>query len=41
MTINGFLQIAVYIIILVLLVKPPGQYQAHVYPGDHTYIDPV
>ncbi len=41
MTINGFLQIAVYIIILVLLVKPLGQYMAHVYQGEHTFIDPV
>jgi len=41
MTINGFLQIAVYIIILVLLVKPLGLYMAHVYQGEHTFIDPV
>jgi K+-transporting ATPase ATPase A chain len=37
----GFTQIAVYLIILVLLVKPLGLYMAHVYEGEHTFLDRI
>jgi potassium-transporting ATPase potassium-binding subunit len=41
MTVNGFLQIGVYVIVLVLLVKPLGLYMAHVYQGEHTILDRI
>ncbi len=36
MTVNGILQIAIYLIVLVLLVKPLGGYMARVYQGERT-----
>ena len=39
MTINGVLQISVYIVVLFLLVKPLGGYMARVYKGDRTVLD--
>jgi K+-transporting ATPase ATPase A chain len=41
MTLNGFLQIGVYVIVLILLVKPLGLYMAHVYEGEHTFLDRI
>ncbi len=41
MTISGWLQIGVYLVALVLLVKPLGAYMAHVYQGERTWFDPV
>lgn len=41
MTINGFLQIALYLLVLILLVKPLGGYMARVYEGERTLLDPV
>ena len=41
MTLNGVLQIAVYIGVLVLLVKPLGLYMARVFNGERTFLDPV
>ena len=41
MTVNGLLQIAVYLIVLLLLVKPLGLYMAHVYQGECTFLDRV
>jgi len=41
MTVNGLLQIAVYLIVLLLLVKPLGLYMAHVYQGERTFLDRV
>lgn len=41
MTINGFLQIFVYLVILLLLVKPLGSYMAKVYLGERTWLDPI
>jgi K+-transporting ATPase ATPase A chain len=40
---NGFgsLQFAIYIFILLLLVKPLGLYMAHVYQGERTFLAPV
>ena len=41
MTANGFLQIAIYLIVLILLVKPLGGYMARVYQGEHTLLDRI
>ncbi len=41
MTVNGFLQIAIYLLVLVLLVKPLGGYMARVYQGDRTLLGRV
>jgi len=39
MTVNGLLQIAFYLIVLLLLVKPLGSYMARVYQGERTFLD--
>jgi K+-transporting ATPase ATPase A chain len=39
MAVNSFLQIALYFIVLILLVKPLGLYMAKVYQGEHTLLD--
>jgi K+-transporting ATPase ATPase A chain len=41
MTIFGWLQIGLYLLILLLLVKPLGAYIAHVYQGERTFLTPV
>ncbi len=41
MTFNGWLQIIVYLVILVLLVKPLGLFMAKVYQGERTALSPV
>ena len=41
MTVNGVLQIALYLGVLVLLVKPLGLYMARVFNGEWTLLDPV
>jgi K+-transporting ATPase ATPase A chain len=41
MTLIGVLQIALYIGVLVLLVKPLGLYMARVFSGERTILDPV
>jgi potassium-transporting ATPase potassium-binding subunit len=41
MTLNGWIQIGIYFVALVLLVKPLGRYMAKVYQGDHTFLSPV
>jgi K+-transporting ATPase ATPase A chain len=41
MTINGWLQIAVYCILLILLTKPLGAYMTSVFNGDRTLLSPV
>lgn len=38
-TINGILQILIYLFLLILLVKPLGKFTARVYQGDHTFLD--
>jgi K+-transporting ATPase KdpF subunit len=37
----GWLQIAVYVVLLVLLAKPLGEYMARVYAGERTFLTPV
>jgi K+-transporting ATPase ATPase A chain len=41
MTINGWLQIALYCVLLVLLVKPLGGYMTRVFNGEKTFLSPV
>ena len=41
MTVNGFLQITLYLIALVLLVKPLGDYMARVHQGERTVLGRV
>jgi len=39
MTIYGYIQIGIYFIVLLLLVKPLGLYMAKVYQGESTFLD--
>jgi K+-transporting ATPase ATPase A chain len=41
MTIFDWLQIGLYLLVLLLLVKPLGAYMAHVYQGERTFLTPV
>jgi len=41
MTPNGILQIALYLVVLLALVKPLGAYMARVYQREKTFLDPV
>jgi potassium-transporting ATPase potassium-binding subunit len=41
MMIASWLQIALYLVLLIVLVKPLGSYMAHVYQGEKTYLDPL
>jgi K+-transporting ATPase ATPase A chain len=38
MTVNSYLQIAIYFVVLLLLVKPLGSYIARVYQGESTFL---
>ena len=41
MTAFSLIQIGVYLVVLLLLVKPLGAYMAHVYQGERTFLDPA
>jgi potassium-transporting ATPase potassium-binding subunit len=41
MTMNGWLQIALYCVILTLLVKPFGLYMTRIFAGERTFLSPV
>ncbi|HWC99508.1 MAG TPA: potassium-transporting ATPase subunit KdpA [Candidatus Sulfopaludibacter sp.] len=41
MTGNGFLQIALYFLVLIALVKPMGTFMAKVFSGERTFLHPV
>jgi len=41
MTVNGWLQIALYCVIVVLLTKPFGGYMTKVFSGERTFLSPV
>jgi len=41
MTANAFLQLFVYVVVLLALAKPLGVFMARVYDGEHTFLDPV
>ena len=40
MTVNGFIQIALYCVIVTLLVKPFGFYMTCVFNGERTFLSP-
>jgi K+-transporting ATPase ATPase A chain len=39
MNLNSYLQIGIYFVVLILLVKPLGLYMARVYQGESTFLD--
>ena len=41
MTANGFIQIALYCVVVTLLVKPFGFYMTRVFNGEHTFLSPL
>ena len=41
MTLNGILQIALYLVVLLLLAKPLGAFMARVFQREKTFLDPV
>ncbi|MFN8456624.1 MAG: potassium-transporting ATPase subunit KdpA, partial [Anaerolineae bacterium] len=41
MTLIGWAQIGLYMLVLLLLVKPLGAFMARVYQGERTWLDPV
>ena len=41
MTINGWLQIALYFVVLTALVVPLGRFMARVFEGERTFLSPV
>jgi K+-transporting ATPase ATPase A chain len=41
MTLNGWLQIIVYFVVLLLLVKPVGSFMTRVFQGERTFLTPV
>ena len=41
MSVNGWLQFAIYSLILLASVRPVGSYMARVFNGERTWLDPV
>ena len=41
MTLNGWIQIAIYFAVLTALVVPLGRYMARVFQGERTFLTPV
>ncbi|WP_158922253.1 potassium-transporting ATPase subunit KdpA [Acidisphaera sp. S103] len=41
MTVNGWLQIALYCVLLILLTKPLGGYMTRVFAGERTFLSPI
>ena len=41
MTLNGWLQIAIYSVVIIALVKPVGGYMTRVFTGERTFLSPV
>jgi hypothetical protein len=41
MTPNGFLQIAVFFVVILALTKPMGAYMTKVFAGERTFLHPV
>jgi potassium-transporting ATPase potassium-binding subunit len=41
MTANGWLQILLFLVVLVVLMRPLGLYMARVFEGERTFLDPV
>ena len=41
MTLNGWIQIAIYFVVLTALVVPLGRYMARIFEGERTFLTPV
>ena len=41
MTVNGWLQIIVYLAVLLAITKPVGVFMARVFSRERTFLDPV
>ena len=41
MILADWIQLTLYLAVLLLLVKPLGTFMAHVYQGQKTFVDPV
>ena len=41
MTLNGWIQIAIYFVVLTALVVPLGRFMARVFEGERTFLTPV
>ena len=41
MTLNGWIQIAIYFVVLTALVVPLGRYMARVFQGERTFMSPI
>ena len=41
MTVNGWIQIAIYFVVLTALVVPLGRFMARVFEGERTFLSPV
>ena len=41
MTVNGWMQIALFALIVIALAKPLGGYMARVFDGERTFLSPV
>ncbi len=41
MTANGFLQVGIYMVVLIALAKPLGGFMARVYEGERTFLDAI
>jgi K+-transporting ATPase ATPase A chain len=41
MTINGWIQIALYCVIIIAITKPLGGYLARIFTGERTFLSPV
>ena len=41
MSVNGWLQFAIFCVVLVLTVRPVGAYLARVFEGERTWLDPI
>jgi len=41
MTINGWMQIFIFFVALILLVKPLGLFMAKIYQGESTFLSPI
>ena len=41
MSIPGLLQVALYVVLLILITRPVGLYMARVFSGERTFLDPL
>ena len=41
MTTNGWIQIALFFLVIIVCVKPLGRYMARVFEGERTFLSPI